>query len=131
MLTGAAVRCGGAWRLLGFAAVASGTREDTVAAKSSKQKKGSKGGADNPLSQDRRLRTLLKPLLPAGTTLSPLTFEQAYHPGDLKGFELPEGLEASRVEVTVGFKGKKQEVIAVKLHALTAVVPEAKAFALV
>jgi hypothetical protein len=98
--------------------------------KSAKTKRSTPGDA-NPLAGDKKLRALLKPLLPPGTDLSPLTFDQSYHPTAAEGIDPAMGLEARNDKVKLPFQKKEQEVVHVRLHALQALVPLTKASALV
>ena len=89
------------------------------------------GDDANPLVSDRKLRALLKPLLPAGSRLSPLTFAQSYHPAAAEGIEPSMGLETRHATVKLPFQRKSVEVVHVRLHALQALVPLTRAGALV
>lgn len=93
--------------------------------------KGTGRAGSNPLSRDRRLKALLKPLLPGGTALTPLTLEGAFHPSYMGGVEVPQGLSVRKGTVPLGFTKKTQEVFFVRLDTLSALVPEKSANAIV
>ena len=80
------------------------------------------------IAHDERLRQLLKPLLPAGTALSPLTLDGGDYPPLPDWVELPEGLEVTRRMAKVPGVRKEQEVVFLRLPTLTATVPEDGAF---
>jgi hypothetical protein len=95
------------------------------------KRKGTDGADSNPLSRDRGLKAMLKPLLPAGTVLSPLTLEGAFHPSYMKGGDVPQGLAVRKGTVPLGFTKQTQEVFFVRLDTLSALVPEKSANAIV
>ena len=85
----------------------------------------------NPRSGDKRLRALLKPLLPADAKLEPLTLEGGIRASEAGGMVPTMGLETRKDMVKLPTHRRPLEFITFRLHTLSTFVPKAKADALV